>query len=150
MNVFSSEHDGGGFEREFGGCAFSDVSPRFRRDRVRNIKEAIRRVKRYQCFFDWNPRRPKTELAKSLFRRVMTRLPNGKRELRLFNAVGTTLDLLGVDYFFEYRSRIVTVDLTTSFYKKDCRADILLTRWHFIKNEHYAIGCQIARRLSFR
>lgn len=148
MHVESSPHDGAGFEREFCGCAFSDVSPKFRRHRVRNVRKAIRRVRMYQCLLGWDPRRPKTELACSLFRRITSRLPNGKKELRLYIAVGTCLDLLGIDCFFEYRGRIVTVDLTTSVFKKDCRADILLTRWHFLKNEHYNIGSHIASRLG--
>ena len=150
MNVISPPHDGPGFEREFSGLSFADVPKRLRRHRAHNLHKAIRRVRRYQCFLGWNPRRPKTELAQSLFRRVVSSLPNGKKELRLFLAIGTCLDLMGVDFFFEYRGRIVTVDLTTSQYKKDYRADILLTRWHFLANEHYLIGSEIASRLLSR
>ena len=148
MVVVSNPHDGRAFEREFCGCAFSEVDAHLRRG-PRNFKDGIRKVKECQCVFnDWNPRKPRTPLTECLYRRVASRLRKGE-ELRLFITIGTMLDLkMGIDCFFECDRRIVTVDLTVSSFKKYYRADFLLTRQNFLRNEHYHIGDLIARKLS--
>jgi hypothetical protein len=148
MVVMSKPNDGYGFEREFCGCAYIDVDNRFRRHRIPSLKEGIKKVKELQSFLDWNPRRPKTPLADCLFRRVAYRLKNGETNLRLFIAIGTCLDLMGVDCFFEYERRVVTIDLTVRPYKPHPRANVVISRKDFVRNQHYHIADMIAKRLS--
>lgn len=144
MTVVSEPNDGYGFEREFCGCAVPDVDRRFRNQRVKSIREGIERVKKWQPALDWNPRKPKTLLAQCLFRRVASRLRRGEAELRLFIAIGTCLDHMGIDCFFEYERRVVTIDLTIRSFKPHPRANFVLTRKDFVKNKHYQIGDLIA------
>lgn len=145
MNVYAT--DGHGFEREFCGIAFPDVDARLRAERVPSFKEGLKRVKGCQRELNWNPKRPKTELAHCLFRRVSKNLKNGKNKLRLYIAIGTRLDMMGIDLFFEYDSRTVTIDLTVRERKDRARADIVITRDNMVRDEHYQIGDEIARML---
>lgn len=147
--VISGPGDGRAFEQEFCGCSFWDVDEHLRRGSRRNFTDCVRRVKEHQSVFNgWNPRQPRTPLAEGLHRKVASRLRGGK-ELRLFIAIGTVLDLkMGIDCFFEYDQQIVTIDLTVSAFKKHYNADFLLTRLNFLKDEHYHIGEMIAQRLS--
>ena len=148
MRVLAGPHDGYGFEKEFCGCSFPEVNKQFRRSRVQDISHEIRRVKEYQSSLNWNPKKPKTPLAQCLFRRVASRLERGIPKLRLFISVGTRLDLLGVDCFFEYYERIATIDLTVSPFKENPRAHFVITRSDFLRNEHYQIGDLIAQKLA--
>jgi len=146
--VQSDPQDGHGFQNEFCGCDLTVVDPKLKQ-RVRNFREGIQRVKECQCLYNhWNPRRPRTPLAQCLFQKVKSRLKTGD-DLRLFIAINTALDYwMGVDCFFECNGRIVTVDLSVSSYKRYYKADILLTRQDFVKNHHYKKGDIIARKLS--
>ncbi len=109
------------FEYEFGGIASNEVSVRLRARRVRGIREGLQKVKGWQRRLGWNPRRPPTPLARCLFQRVASRLRHGSIELRLYNALGTIVDRMGIDFFFEYNHRIVTLDLTINGQKKKAR-----------------------------
>jgi hypothetical protein len=63
--------------------------------------------------FQWNPMVPSTKSGQILFQAVKKHLPNGlAKHLRFYVAVGTPLDLLGIDCFFTLPfHRSVTVDL---------------------------------------
>ena len=148
MKVNCGPCDGYGFEREFCGCAFPDVARHYRQEPIDDFADGVKKVKELQTALGWNPRRPKTKLAMCLFRRVGSRLRYGVSELRLFISIGTKLDLMGVDFFFEYGGRVVTVDLTVSDSKPDVRADFVLTRGHFLRDEHYKVGNRISQWLS--
>ena len=148
MRVNCEPHDGYGFERAFYGLASIDVDSRLRCHRVSSLHDGIRRVMGCQYLLDWNPKRPKTELARCLFRRVASRLCHGGKDLRLFSAIGTIVDAMGVDGFFLFNDRIVTIDLTVSRGKDSPRAHLILTRENFVRDQHYRIGDWIARALS--
>ena len=151
MNVFCDPADGYGFEREFCEFAFVDVDRRLRCGRWQGFREEVKRVKKLQNEFNWDPKRPKTRLAECLFRCVASGLSRRREEdLCLFVAIGTKLDLAGVDFFFEFGDRIATFDLTVSQFKKHFRANFLIRRGQFVRDEHYDIGRSIARKLSQR
>lgn len=135
-------------EREFCGCACVDVDRRFRCGRVHNLIQAMRLVKNYQSRLGWNPKRPKTALSRCLFRRIASRLRNGGADLRLFISVGTRLDLMGIDCWFEYCHRFATIDLTVRNDKVTSGADFIVTRQHFLDNQHYQIADDIAQKLA--
>jgi hypothetical protein len=138
------------FEREFCGIASVDVDPRFRLSHVRDLRAGVERVKGWQKYLgNWDPTTPKTRLSNCLFRRVAQRLRWGGKKLRLYISVGTRLDLMGVDCFFEYKRRFVTVDLTINPHKRGSRADLILRPEHFVSGAHLELGDRIAERLSW-
>jgi hypothetical protein len=149
MIVNCGSQDGYGFEREAFGIASPDVDERLRSERVRSFTEAIQKVMRCQHFLDWNPRKPKTPLIQSLFRRVAHGLRD-HRDLRFYISVGTWLDPMGVDCFFEHQDRVVTIDLTVRPFKHDLRADFLLSRLDFVLDCHYQLADRMAKKLSRR
>lgn len=114
---------------------------RNRRPPKRSFDRSVDHVKRNQHTIvcnGWNPKKPHTEAARAMHTRVAKNLPRGKRELRLFVSIGTTLDVYyGVDAFFEYRGVIVTIDVTISRYKKKAKADFVLTASDFQSNDLY-------------
>jgi hypothetical protein len=147
MRVTCRPQDGYGFEREAFGIASEDVDERLRSERVGSFTEAIQKVMRCQHFLGWNPRKPKTPLMQSLFRRVAHGVRD-HRDLRFYISVGTWLDVMGTDCFFEHHGRVVTVDLTVRPFKHDLRADFLLSRLDFVLDCHYRLADRMARRLS--
>ena len=147
----SSSTDGYGFEREFCDCAFVDVDRKLRRGKWHGFREEVKRVKKIQDELKWDPKRPKTRLAQCLFQCVASGLNRRREEdLCLFVAIGTRLDLAGVDGFFELGDRIATFDLTVSQFKKHFRANFLIRRDQFVRDEHHDIGRLIARKLTYR
>lgn len=151
MFVHSSPTDGRGFEAEFCGCSFYDIPQKFRKLKVRSLKDGFTIVKGYQALYcNWNPRKPSTPLSISLFNKVAKGLPKGNDELRLFLSIGTFLDLRGIDFFFEYCGAFATVDLTVSKNKKRAKANFVISHLDFLKDRHYNIGSQITNRLSPR
>jgi len=147
MRVTCASQDGYGFEREFCGIASTEVDERLRSERARSFWVAVRKVMRCQCFLNWNPRKPSTPLSECLFRRVARGLKD-PGDLRLFISVGTCLDVMGVDCFFEHKGQIVTIDLTVRPFKGGLRANYLLSRLDFIGDHHYRLADRMARRLS--
>jgi len=148
VTVISGPGDGYGFEREVSGQAFVDVDRRFRRGRIQSFWEEVRAVKEVQTDFGWDPQKPKTLLSQCLFHHVARGLNVRGGELCLYVAIGTRFDLSGRDLFFEYGDRVATIDITVSHDKRNPRANFVLSRDHFIKDEHYDIARAIARRLS--
>ncbi len=148
MIVLSLPHDGHGFEREVFGHTVSDVPPKYRQVPVENLREGITKVKGYQHDLNWDPRYPRTPLARALFHVVSHRLEKRHKKLLMFDAVGTVLDIRwGIDCWFECGERIATVDLTVSPYKKHYKAHFLLTRNHFLWNHYFGVGRAIARKI---
>lgn len=142
---------GGDFEREVLGVSFRDVPETLREKRIRNFRAGVEFVRSIQPQLGgWNSRFPSTQLARSLFDEVSINLRRSGRELRLYNAIGTRLDLMGVDCFFELKGRIVTIDLTINPHKHRSRSNLVLHPWHFIRDEHVILGRLIAARLTSR
>ena len=137
---------GEAFERGVLGISHADVDvkklPRY--DKKSDFFETIEMVKTIQDVFNWNPKRPKTEISKSLFQ--VTRLLLGKglsEKLRIFVSVGTRLDFhFGTDCFFELNGSVVTVDLTISNKKNDIKANILI-RPVDIYNRQFHVAKQV-------
>ena len=75
---------------------------------------------------NWDPRDPSSRLANDLHAEVALALGlNDWRELRLYSSVGTPLDHFhGVDGFFEFCGRVVTIDLTVG-HKEFAKADFV-------------------------
>jgi len=101
-----------------------------------------------QIKLGWDPQKPSTPLSKEVFECIKSYLPENKFDkLRLFNALGTSLDFHhGVDAVFildEGEQFYVTVDLTTKYVKSKNvqKADIILSQkahagekiWRFCK-----------------
>ncbi|MGB8815947.1 MAG: hypothetical protein WCC74_01755 [Minisyncoccia bacterium] len=98
----------------------------------------------------WDPHYPHTKVARALFTSVASWLGVGKktRELRIFVAIGTPLDLFhGVDLFFEYRHQIVTIDLKLKP-RKGIKAHFLITLEDIRENRYYQISREIASELN--
>jgi hypothetical protein len=147
MKVISGPGDGHGLECEFCGCELKHSRSHSRRCGC-SLEKGIWVVKCCQHHFNnWNPRRPRTPLSRCLYERVASGIRGGAKNLRLFLAFGTSLDPLGIDFFFECCRRVVTVDLTAG-HKSSSGADIILTRDDFVSNRHYIVGDEIAERLS--
>ena len=148
MHVRSAPHDGRGFEYEFSGYTFDWARQVFGWHSGCCFKSAMRRVKKCQRCLNWNPARPRTPLAQCLFRRVSARLGSRKAsELRLFMAIGSSLDLMGVDCWFERDHLIATIDLTVSIGKVEPKANFVITRDNFLRDEYYQVSDLIAERL---
>lgn len=111
----------------------------------------------------WNCHTPNTPIARSLYWHVVKRLPERYRpSLRLFNAIGTTLDYWhGVDAFFWWQDarprcrraeaipRTVTIDVAV-FAKPDYKANFLLTLEDIRLGRMKDICRQIAEQLLGR
>ena len=71
---------------------------------------------------------PVPRFAADLFATVAERLcPEDYSKLKLYGAVNTPFDLFhGVDAFFEYEGRIVTLDLTLNEKKDEYKADFII------------------------
>ena len=155
MRVFAPT--GYDLEIAFAGISSRDVHPRFRNQRVRTFREGLDLVRGWQRELgNWNPRRPRTDLAYGLYRRVASRLPGAARDLRLYIAFGTMVDRMGVDCFFEHNTRVVTIDITICTLDQPWKrkkslgpnTDLVITLDDFVRDRHYQIGDVIARRLS--
>lgn len=80
----------------------------------------------------WDPTNPSTSMARALFIRVKNSLRRDNqehKELRLFRAIGTTLDFWhGVDGFFECTGKVVTFDLKTGNYELRKKTHFIIRR----------------------
>ena len=114
------------FERLVLGISHADVGKSHRKSKA-TFQESIEAVMKMQGQFNWNPKRPRTELSKGLFNNVCLFLnAEEARKLRLFVSVGTELDFrFGTDFFFESGGSVATVDLTISRWKH-CKANVLI------------------------
>ena len=102
------------------------------------LDHSLKHVKSHQHVYGWNPRKPRTRAAKAMHTRVAKNLPHGRKELRLFVAIGSTLDAYyGVDAFFEYGGVIVTIDVTVSRHKDCPKADFIVSLYDFTTNRIY-------------
>ena len=139
---------GDAFEVETMGLSFAEVPHKYRRNwRKVPFEDGVRWVSRLQSRLGgWDAKNPKTKLIKAVFNHVAGRLGKAKHDLRVLNCVGTCLDCRGYDCIFVCNGVTVTVDLTISG-SKPTNADVLLTRRHFLNNEHYRVADEIARRL---
>lgn len=148
MIVYCGRCDGPGFEREFSGWSFLDVDERLRAEYVHTLRQGIKRVMGYQCFYDWDPKKPRTPLARCLFNNVASGIGDSG-DLGLFIAIGTRLDLMGIDCFFKYHRRVVTIDLTVRPFKEHPRSDFVLSRLDFLDDEyHERLANRMARKLA--
>ena len=149
MRVISAASDGHAFEREVLGLSFNDVDPCMRGLTTHSFLEAIVCVRSFQSDLDWNPIKPKTDLSRCIFHTVASKLSTRVVPLCLFSAIGTELDLRwGVDCWFEFGDRLVTIDLTAGCFKKHFKADYVLSRYDFLTNKHFGVARSMARRLQ--
>ncbi len=89
------------------------------------FRESVRLVEANQ---PWNPADPSTRGASDLHTQVAMALElENWDELRLFSALRTPLDIFhGVDAFFEWQGRVVTLDLTCNQKKDGYKADLMI------------------------
>jgi hypothetical protein len=151
VKVSSLEGDGPGFESEVTSVTSAGVDVKHRRVRM-NFENALKRVVTIQRKLGCDPRCPKNRLMRAVFNRITSRLrlAGHREELKFYACNGTCMDCLGVDCFFRCGNRIVTIDLYAGKYrtkKGGVRADLVLSRFHFLNNEHYQVADEIARRL---
>ncbi|MEK7621833.1 MAG: hypothetical protein AAB415_01510 [Patescibacteria group bacterium] len=87
--------------------------------------EALTLVRSHQ---NWNPSDPTTRRANDLHAEVALALElENWQELCFFSALKSPLDFFhGVDGFFEFRGRVVTIDLTTNPHKDRAKARFVL------------------------
>ena len=79
----------------------------------------------------WDPIDPEPRQASDLHAYVCESLDVGVDEVRFYSALGTVLDTFhGVDGWFEWRGRVVTIDLTANEHKDRCRADVMIRPEH--------------------
>ncbi len=152
MNIPIAEGDGYGFETLFLGCSYKSVDPKHRRGKCLRFRNALRQAMVIQQQLGCDPFHPKTKLAQEIFDYIEDRLHSAGHQgtLQFFICVGTHLDRLGVDCFFRFNSRIVTIDLYSGKLggkAKKNKADVVLSRAHFLKDEHLKVAEDIARRL---
>lgn len=79
--------------------------------------EVLREIVRHSQPLGWNPARPNMEggaLHRMVSEKLGEKLGSGASGLRLYTALRSPLDSRGVDGFFEYDGRVVTIDLTTN------------------------------------
>jgi hypothetical protein len=95
-------------------------------------RQAMRRCREHQPK-SWDPTDPSTRAGSDLYASVALMLEAfvGQfdwGELKLFSSIGSPLDFFhGVDGWFEFRGRIVTVDITANRYKEGgYKADAIL------------------------
>src|SRR3990167_10601589 len=89
------------------------------------FRESVRLVEANQ---PWDPADPSTRGASDLHTQVAMALElEDWGELRLFSALKTPLDVFhGIDAFFEWRGRVVTLDLTSNQKKDEYKADLMI------------------------
>lgn len=111
---------GGTIERELFGVAEIQEKPKSL-DRIGRY-EAMRIIKKLQ---PWpNPKEPGTDFTREVLRQYQALNPGTPERLGFFTAVGSVLDRMGVDGWFEGDDgRVVTVDLTTNPKKGTTTAD---------------------------
>lgn len=149
--MFIEAPTGEAFEQEFFGFSRQDViKKKVPRKTEPDFLSRVAEIRKIQHVFDWNPRSPRTKLAKALHDRVRSQMGSEKNLVLICWSIGTKLDSEhGTDLFFVCGKRIVTVDLTISpDGKKNPKADIVLTLAHFQKNLHYKVADKIARLLQ--
>lgn len=90
-------------------------------------RESMRWVKAHQPK-GWDPTDPSPRFANDLHASVAEALGlDDYSELRFYTAVGSPLDYFhGVDGFFEYRGKIVTIDVTVDPGKLTAKADLVV------------------------
>ena len=94
---------------------------------------------------------PRTPFLKAMYNCIAPMLRKGRSKLRVFVALGSSLDIFhGVDCFFDYEGKIVTVDVTISSWKERYKADVLITLEDIQRNEHYRKARFIAQLLQTR
>lgn len=95
------------------------------RERYVPFVEALRLAKVNQS---WDPSDPSLRVANDLHAEVALALGlDDWRELRLFSAVNSPLDFFhGVDGWFEFRGRVVTMDVTVNRRKLSAKADLVI------------------------
>lgn len=121
-----------------------------------------------RCFVSWNgymkwedarsfaqqnqpwedPENPDCPIARHLLHNVREKL-GGK--VLFFTAIGTPFDVYhGVDGWFEFRGKIVTIDVTKNPFKVSCKADVLLKDEHLGSDDFIVpeIADQVAYLLS--
>ncbi|MDA2921881.1 hypothetical protein MYX07_01300 [Patescibacteria group bacterium AH-259-L07] len=117
-------------------------------------RKSLALVKRFQ---PWNPAEPRPEVARALHASVALALNiEDWSELMLYTSINSPLDYYhGIDAFFEYKGRVVTLDVTINPHKGQYKADFTIYRKDVyfldggINQEGIrAIGNEIARWLS--
>lgn len=133
------------FERLVLGVSHADFKSFPGQNRKLNFHDSVKQVMQMQGHFNWNPKRPCTDLSKSLYEDVCSFLtPKEIKKLRLFVSVGTRLDYhFGTDCFFELDNSVATVDLTISKWKI-CKANVL------IRLDDISSGTQFRKKLPRR
>jgi hypothetical protein len=98
------------------------------------FKQSMRDVRANQ---PWDPSDPEPAFANDFHASVAVALGiEDYSELKLYTAVGSTLDVChGIDCFFEFRGKIVTIDLTTNPSKVLAKANFVLN----VSDEAYAL-----------
>ena len=82
----------------------------------------------------WDPRKPKTAMAREMFKNIQGSLPfRLAGDLQMYCALGTRIDFqYGIDGLFTAREYLVTFDLCT--YKKEViKAQVLLGKKEILK-----------------
>lgn len=151
LKVYALESDGEAFQAEFCGCSSRDIDPKHRRVRM-CFNNALKYIIIIQRKLGFDPCHPKNRLAQAVFERVHSRLrlAGHKEELKFYVCIGTCMDCLGVDCFFRCGKQIVTIDLFAGKRRTKTgrvRADLVLSRKHFLLDEHYKIADEIASKL---
>ncbi len=113
--------------------------------------KAMSRVKISQPL-GWDPTDPEPDIANDLHAHVCIEM--GLEDwsvVAFYTAVGSPLDRwYGTDFFFEFRGKVVTLDLTTNPKKTSYKADIIVHP-HMTKQDGLkALGQEIARQLQGR
>ncbi len=96
-----------------------------------------------------DPKRPHAPFLREMYDCIAPSLRKGRHYLRVFIAIKTPLDYWhGVDFFFEYEGKVVTVDITLKPRKDFYKADILITLNDIQSNAHHRKAQEIARLLQ--
>lgn len=98
-----------------------------------SFKDAIKFVKENQPWNDpYSSSNPEPEVVNNLHAHIVRKLvglDGDWSELKFFTSVNSPLDYLGIDGFFEYKGRRVTIDLTMNEESKEGKddADLILS-----------------------
>ena len=89
------------------------------------FQKALRLVRENQ---PWDPTDPSKRAGEDLHAQVAIALElDDFSELSFLSALGTPLDFFhGIDALFEWRGRVVTIDLTTNPHKDSYKADLII------------------------